>query len=126
MRHTRRTKYVHSWLDFWTFTILLPKIFSNILHHFQVLGPRLMENRKPFQLRNILIVYNFMHVLISIYIFFEGGMAGWFGDYNWRCQPYDPSRNNKTMRVSSSFAEIWRLFLFDMKTEKISERFLTK
>ena len=65
----------------------------------QVLGPRLMENRKPFQFRKFLIAYNFMHVLISFYIFLEGGVAGWFGKYNWRCEAFDPSRKPTTMRV---------------------------
>lgn len=65
-----------------------------------------MENRKPFQLRNILIVYNFVHVLISFYIFIEGGMAGWFGQYNWRCEPFNPSKDEQTMRVS------WLIFIF--------------
>lgn len=37
----------------------------------QVLGPKLMENRKPFQLRNVLIVYNFLQVLFSAWLFYE-------------------------------------------------------
>lgn len=39
--------------------------------HFQVLGPRLMENRKPFQLKNTLIVYNFFQVVFSAWLFYE-------------------------------------------------------
>lgn len=35
------------------------------------LGPKLMENRKPFSLKNTLLVYNFLNVLISIYLFNE-------------------------------------------------------
>ena len=31
-------------------------------------GPKLMENRKPFDLKYILIVYNFSLVALSIYI----------------------------------------------------------
>lgn len=44
----------------------------------QVLGPRLMENRKPFQLKNTLIVYNFIQVVFSAWLFYEveyGGRA---------------------------------------------------
>lgn len=29
----------------------------------------------------------------------EGGLAGWFGKYNLRCEPYDPSYKPMTMRV---------------------------
>lgn len=35
------------------------------------LGPRLMENRKPFQLKNILIVYNAIQTVFSAWIFYE-------------------------------------------------------
>jgi elongation of very long chain fatty acids protein 7 len=58
-----------------------------------------MENRKPFQFRKLLIAYNFMHVLISFYLFWEGGMAGWFGQYNIFCEPYNKSTDKHTMRV---------------------------
>jgi len=34
-------------------------------------GPSLMEKRKPFELRPILIVYNFALVLLSVYMFLE-------------------------------------------------------
>lgn len=35
------------------------------------LGPKLMENRKPLQLKNALIVYNFFQVCFSIWLFYE-------------------------------------------------------
>lgn len=38
---------------------------------FQVLGPRWMENRKPFRLQNTLIVYNAAQVIFSAWIFYE-------------------------------------------------------
>lgn len=37
----------------------------------KVLGPKIMENRKPFDLRNILIVYNLCQTLFSAWIFYE-------------------------------------------------------
>lgn len=37
----------------------------------KVLGPKLMENRKPFDLRRILIVYNFIQTIFSTWIFYE-------------------------------------------------------
>ena len=33
--------------------------------------PRFMEHRKPFEIRNLMIVYNFAMVLLSGYIFME-------------------------------------------------------
>lgn len=38
------------------------------------LGPRLMANRKPFQLKEAMIVYNFFLVALSIYIVYEVGL----------------------------------------------------
>lgn len=58
-----------------------------------------MENRKPFKLRGLIVVYNFLQILLSIYIFWEVSAAGWLRDYNWRCQPVDFSRSEMAMRV---------------------------
>lgn len=35
------------------------------------LGPRLMANRKPFKLKEVLFVYNGAQVLLSLYMFYE-------------------------------------------------------
>lgn len=35
------------------------------------LGPRMMANRKPFQLKEAMITYNFGLVALSIYIVYE-------------------------------------------------------
>lgn len=37
----------------------------------QVVGPKLMENRKPFNLRYTLILYNFIQVIFSAWLFYE-------------------------------------------------------
>lgn len=47
-------------------TILLCYLFF-VLY----LGPRIMANRKPFQLKEAMIVYNFLLVALSIYIVYE-------------------------------------------------------
>lgn len=46
--------------------ILLVYLFF-VLH----LGPKLMANRKPFQLKEAMIVYNFLLVALSIFIVYE-------------------------------------------------------
>lgn len=35
------------------------------------LGPRLMENRKPFDLKRVLVIYNFSVVAYSLYMCYE-------------------------------------------------------
>lgn len=37
----------------------------------QVLGPRLMENRKPFHLQSLLVIYNAIQVVFSAWLFYE-------------------------------------------------------
>lgn len=38
------------------------------------LGPKLMENRKPFELRKAMITYNFFIVLFSVYMCYEASV----------------------------------------------------
>ncbi|XP_012288633.1 elongation of very long chain fatty acids protein AAEL008004 [Orussus abietinus] len=63
-------------------------------------GPRYMRDKKPYTLRNTLIVYNFIQILLSMYLFYEGMAAGWFRDYSFRCQPVDYSDNPKALRMT--------------------------
>lgn len=39
------------------------------------LGPKLMENRKPFELKKTMITYNFFLVLFSVYMFYEASIS---------------------------------------------------
>nr|CAI5859069.1 unnamed protein product [Callosobruchus analis] len=59
----------------------------------RVLGPKMMENRKPFNLRNVLIYL----------------MSGWWGSYSFRCQPVDYSNDPMALRVSLNLT--FRLWL---------------
>lgn len=40
----------------------------------KILAPKLMANRKPFDLRNILVVYNLFQTIFSAWIFYEVSM----------------------------------------------------
>ncbi|XP_034488010.1 elongation of very long chain fatty acids protein AAEL008004 isoform X1 [Drosophila innubila] len=66
----------------------------------KVLGPRLMENRKPLHLQNMLVMYNALQVVFSAWLFYEIGISGWLtGHYSFRCQPVDYSNNPRTLRM---------------------------
>ncbi|KAK0166823.1 hypothetical protein PV327_004306 [Microctonus hyperodae] len=65
----------------------------------KVLGPKVMENRKPFQLRNVMIAYNLFQVIFSTWIFYESLMGGWWGHYSFRCQPVDYTDNPIAIRM---------------------------
>ncbi|XP_034438434.1 elongation of very long chain fatty acids protein 1b [Hippoglossus hippoglossus] len=63
------------------------------------LGPRFMANRKPFQLKEAMIVYNFLLVGLSIFIVYEFLMSGWATTYTWRCDPIDTSNSPEALRM---------------------------
>ncbi|XP_026475167.1 elongation of very long chain fatty acids protein AAEL008004 [Ctenocephalides felis] len=65
----------------------------------KVIGPKLMENRKPFQLKYTLIVYNLFQVIFSCWLFYESCASGWLTTYSFRCQPVDYSRSPEAMRM---------------------------
>ncbi len=51
----------------------VPSIILTVLYVYVVkyAGPKFMENRKPYDLRGILLWYNFAMVALSGYIFLE-------------------------------------------------------
>lgn len=63
-------------------------------------GPKHMENRKPYQLKNILICYNFLQILLSFWLFYEGLDAAWLRKYSWKCQSVDFSNSPEALRVA--------------------------
>ncbi|KAH8388513.1 hypothetical protein KR093_008216 [Drosophila rubida] len=68
----------------------------------KVLGPRLMENRKPLHLQNLLVVYNASQVVFSAWLFYECLMGGWWGAYSFRCQPVDYTDSATSRRIGVS------------------------
>ncbi|CAG5102334.1 Similar to AAEL008004: Elongation of very long chain fatty acids protein AAEL008004 (Aedes aegypti) [Cotesia congregata] len=68
----------------------------------KVMGPKLMENRKPFSLKRTMIIYNLFQVIFSAWLFYEGLASGWWNDYSFRCQPVDYSTNPKALRMAGS------------------------
>lgn len=89
-------------------------------------GPRWMRDRKPFELKNTLLVYNAIQVVLSWVLFYEvsiwtantqerpllltahcfchiplqGYKGGWGGHYNFKCQPVLYATDPISMRVS--------------------------
>ncbi|XP_066599189.1 very long chain fatty acid elongase AAEL008004-like [Prorops nasuta] len=63
-------------------------------------GPRHMEHRKPYQLNNLLVLYNFLQVILSVWLFYEGLDAAWLRKYSWKCEPVDFSSTPEALRVA--------------------------
>ncbi|XP_046467904.1 very long chain fatty acid elongase 7-like [Neodiprion pinetum] len=77
-------------------------------------GERYMKDKQPYDLRKILIVYNFIQILISIYIFKEGLMAGWLYDFSYTCQPNDYSESESAMRIARACHSYFLVKLFEL------------
>ncbi|XP_015185206.1 PREDICTED: elongation of very long chain fatty acids protein 7-like [Polistes dominula] len=63
-------------------------------------GPKYMEHRKPFQIKNILVIYNFMQVLLSIWMFWEALDGAWLRNYSFKCEPVDFSNKPEALRIA--------------------------
>lgn len=88
--------------DWFMMSSPIPSMAISLIYvAFVLITPRIMKNREPFKLKEIMLLYNFAMVILSLYLFFEFLASGWFMDYSLSCQPVDYSRSPKAMRVSS-------------------------
>lgn len=92
------------WLDFWTWadsvsdprvkdwlfmSSVWPTVYLTLFYVVGVcgVGPKLMENRKPLDLRSFMVVYNFAMVVLSIYMWVTLLIGSLRRNYSWTCQP---------------------------------------
>ncbi|XP_052873723.1 elongation of very long chain fatty acids protein 7-like [Anopheles cruzii] len=64
-----------------------------------LIGPMYMRDRKPMDLRRVIIFYNLFQVLLSGYMFYEHLMAGWIRGYSMTCQTVDYSDGPASRRM---------------------------
>nr|XP_023018122.1 elongation of very long chain fatty acids protein AAEL008004-like [Leptinotarsa decemlineata] len=97
------TKYKHNRLAGWPLMsnpLLIMAITILYIYTAKKLGPALMENRKPFNLKKTLFVYNLMQVIFSSWLFYRLATAGWLtGKFSFICQPLDTSTSPEAMKV---------------------------
>ncbi|XP_077285173.1 very long chain fatty acid elongase AAEL008004 [Arctopsyche grandis] len=89
---------VHGWLLFET-PIPTAAVVLAYLAAVTIIIPQYMANRKPFRLKNTLIIYNAFQVLLSSYMFYEHLMAGWWRNYSLSCQPVDYGTSESATRM---------------------------
>ncbi|XP_055321858.1 elongation of very long chain fatty acids protein 7-like [Sitodiplosis mosellana] len=83
-------------------------ILASYLYFCLYAGPKYMKDRKPFELKNTLLVYNAIQVLLSVVLVVEGLEGGWRKHYNYSCQPVDYSRNPVAMRMARA---VWLYYM---------------
>ncbi|MEE6458333.1 hypothetical protein FKM82_000258 [Ascaphus truei] len=96
------------------------------------LGPRLMENRKPFHLTQLMALYNFTMVAFSLYMVYEFLVAGWGTSYSYRCDVVDYSRSPLAVRMAwtcwlyyfSKFIELLDTIFFVLRKKNSQITFL--
>ncbi|KAI4898163.1 hypothetical protein NFI96_024925, partial [Prochilodus magdalenae] len=62
-------------------------------------GPRFMANRKPYDLKTAMVIYNSSMVLFNAYIVYEFLMSGWGTTFTWRCDLIDQSNSPQALRM---------------------------
>ncbi|XP_066253207.1 very long chain fatty acid elongase 7-like [Euwallacea similis] len=75
------------------------------------IGPRLMKNRKPFQLARTIQIYNIFQVVANAFLVYEGIQCGWFTTYSFKCQPVDYSNSPTAHRMRRA---CWLYFLLKL------------
>ncbi|OWF36045.1 elongation of very long chain fatty acids protein 2-like [Mizuhopecten yessoensis] len=80
---------------------------------FVLIGPKVMKNRKPFNLQKFMVVYNFGLVFVSLYLMIEiiasAYDIGYFNEDPWCCKYNRDTQNNpKELRIATVF---WWYFL---------------
>ncbi|KAL5007554.1 hypothetical protein ScPMuIL_016360 [Solemya velum] len=84
-------------MDGYTSTIVLSIVYVISVWF---IGPRLMENRKPFNLKLHLIVYNIVIIYINFHIFSELLIASTNLNYSYSCQPVQYTHDPNEMRIA--------------------------
>jgi len=97
---------VQDWLlmKYWTPIVLI--IISYFL--LVLVGPKLMQNRKPFELKYPIKLYNLSQVFLCGYMFKEFLASSYQSSYSLTCQPVDYSSSPLAIRIAA--ASWWFFF----------------
>lgn len=66
------------------------------------IGPKLMRDRKPFDVKYLMIFYNFALVLLNLYISSELLMASLALNYNYLCEPCRQVFSRNELRITNA------------------------
>ncbi|KAG5874399.1 hypothetical protein JTB14_016766 [Gonioctena quinquepunctata] len=81
------------------------------LYFVKVLGPRLMKNRPPFDIKILLIVYNSLQIVFNVWIAYEYSYTYW--RIHEGCIPIDYSTSALALHVMAGGRKYFWLKMFD-------------
>ena len=93
----------------WTVIICL-----SFVYFAKVLGPRMMKNFPPFQLRGLMMAYNLCQIVFHIWLINEVAQSGFFTQSNYLCQAVDYSQDPSALRLMRSVYVFYLLKYLDM------------
>ncbi|XP_031569543.1 elongation of very long chain fatty acids protein 4-like [Actinia tenebrosa] len=73
-----------------------------------LVGPKLMGNRKPFQLKWPMAIYNAAMTILNLYIFIEVFLSTMDAGYSYSCQEVKYTDDSKELRIA---AVLWWFYL---------------
>ncbi|XP_045446636.1 elongation of very long chain fatty acids protein AAEL008004-like [Melitaea cinxia] len=76
-------------------------ILAGYLYFCTTLGPRYMKDRKPYNLKFIINIFNIFQILINLYLFYEGTLYIFFTDFNFYCQGVDDPNSPRAKETAS-------------------------
>lgn len=65
------------------------------LYIVKIAGPSFMKNRKPFDLRKLILAFNIFLVLLNCYGFINGFLLTNYGLESWKCVKIDKKSQNQ-------------------------------
>lgn len=94
--------------------------------------PKVMKNREPFQLTNLLVLYNAAMTLLNLYICVEVIISTTAAGYSYSCQKLDTSNDPKEVRIASvlwwfyasKFMELLDTMFFLLRKKNVQVTFL--
>ncbi|GAB0094764.1 Elongation of very long chain fatty acids protein [Sergentomyia squamirostris] len=90
-------------------------IIGGYLYFIKSLGPRFMEKRKPYELKNVLIVYNSLQVVLNICLGVYGTYYSyWRGGWDIFCEPIRKDFTYQGYRVAYVMYGYYLLKVFDL------------
>ncbi|GFY74540.1 elongation of very long chain fatty acids protein AAEL008004 [Trichonephila inaurata madagascariensis] len=70
------------------------------IYFVKVAGPQFMKKRKPYDLRLVMAIYNFLLVFLNLGLFLGLGWYSYFDGYSLNCQPVDYSYKHEAVRLA--------------------------